>query len=485
MQTKTIEVPEGLIKHGGNYLAPVDADGFKGYRLFPLEPLLGITPKEKIGLEWNGGKIPVETVWHPLCAFFEEQFALTGGEAQARLFYNPKDRTWKVWAFPQVWSTGMTTNELPDHPTWKEQDEAIGADYIVWGTVHHHCKWSAFQSGTDRDNETTQNGIHITIGKVSLGEYDLHGRICFGGIHYDCLWSEWFHLNPIPRWVLSIPDAGERNQAIKWVLEKFGDMTKILKEPPPRGTQFPKQWMDNLIKPTYMGNGGVHTGHTFPHAENQGQGAHSGPGFHGSRGHAVSPGYCWKPTTAKFLKEVKALFEEDPLAVGIKQTLMEEMSVHHLIHGGTMPENCFREKLRKLCFDNDIRPVQAGARMAMQHLFPQKMNEDTATIATLICHCGGESTLFYNDMVKVLGDILTMPDRIMSTEDDERSCVYSLRQLAAELKMPMTEVAEAFFDWVNEEFYDEATASLVERQWAKGDAEAAGGQQMIDGYGYQ
>jgi hypothetical protein len=479
MQTKTIEVPEGLIKHGGNYLAPVDADGYKGYRIYPLEPLLGITPRDKIGLEWHGGKMFVETLWHPLCAFFEAQYALTGGEAQARLFYNPKDKTWKAWAFPQEWSTGMTTKELPDHPGWKEQDEAIGADYIVWGTVHHHCKWSAFQSGVDRENEVTQNGIHITIGKISLDEYELHGRICFGGIHYDCLWSEWFHLNPLPNWVYKINDAGERSQAVKWIMERFGDLTKILKAPPPKDTPFPKQWIENLIKPVY-GNGGGHSGHTFPHAENQGQGAYSSQGFHGSR--SVGSFHLWKPTTRKFLGEAKVMHEQDPLAAGIKQTLLEELSVHHFVNSGNISENCYREKFRKLCFDNDIRPPKAGARLLLQHLLPEKMSEDQETILTLICSIGADHVLFYNDMVKVMCDVMARPDTL-PMEDVHRSCVYHLRQLSPEIKMPMEEMAELFFDFVNEEWYDKCTAELMEKHLATDGMVPES--QFIDGYGCQ
>ncbi len=36
-------------------------------------------------------------------------------------------------------------------------------------SAHHHCSASAFQSGTDEENERGQDGLHITVGRMLAG----------------------------------------------------------------------------------------------------------------------------------------------------------------------------------------------------------------------------------------------------------------------------------------------------------------------------
>lgn len=449
MQTsRTIEVPDGLIKYNGRLMMPVDADGFKGYRPWHFESLLNAKDEQKIGIQWNGGRIPL-ALWHQLCAFFEVQYGLTKGEAQVRLFYDPHGKTWKVWAFPQEWSSSMTTRELPEHADWKKQDEALGREYICWGTVHHHCSAGAFQSGTDRSNEEAQNGIHITIGKIGSAEYDLHGRVCFGGLQYECIWDQWFDLrHELPEWVKHIANSEERKQAIAWVLNKLGDLDDLLKKPPSKDVLFPKQWIDNLIKPQWQGGG--HNGHTFPHSETH-QGAHSHQG--GSRSY-TQVGYNWMPTPHKFMGEVRQLMGESQLIDSLKRSLLEELSEFEYTVGGLPGEVSFREKFKKIAFDNDIRPVQAAARIAVHQLWPtDPIDDDQKVLVETICLIGGDSDLTYTQMIKLLGDVMQWPDRNGFT-DAERSAIYTLRQLVPASKLSMTELAEAWFDYSDEDHYN-------------------------------
>lgn len=242
-----IEIPEELITSGGAFYRRVTSDGFDGY--LPWRPPVIEAPEEKLLLSWDGERIPLD-LWYSVCAFFEEQYALTRGESQVRLFYNPTQKIWKAWAFPQEWSTGMSTKELENHPNRAKQDAEIGAGFKVYGTIHHHCSSSAFQSGVDRENEEAQNGIHITIGKIGSSEYDLDGRIYFGRVKYTCIWGHWFDLNP--PWIGQVP-AGIRDSI----------RASLLKSPPPKDTPFPRVWMDNLIKFesrfSHMGNGSHHS----------------------------------------------------------------------------------------------------------------------------------------------------------------------------------------------------------------------------------
>ena len=48
----------------------------------------------------------------------------------------------------------------------------------MFGTVHHHCSTSAFQSGTDEADETNREGFHFTIGNLDKEDIDIHFRWC-------------------------------------------------------------------------------------------------------------------------------------------------------------------------------------------------------------------------------------------------------------------------------------------------------------------
>lgn len=265
---QTIQVPDNLIRHNGQYFRPVEEDGFRGYLPWALP---NIAEDKPVTLTWLGAPMSLITIWHPLMAFFERQYSLTHGEAQARLFYNHQLRQWKVWAFPQEWSMSMTTTEINHEDTCHcihcqdktRQREAIGPGFEVYGTIHHHCASGAFQSGTDQNDEHHQNGIHITVGHLGSTKYDLDGRVYLGRIKYDVLWYQWFDLSE-PDWLRGLTDEqlsllGTSRDAVR---------EKLLTTPPPITTPFPEVWMENLIKKEYQGTVGYHTGsggaHTYP-----------------------------------------------------------------------------------------------------------------------------------------------------------------------------------------------------------------------------
>ena len=51
-------------------------------------------------------------------------------------------------------------------------------DFFPWCTVHTHVDTSAFESGTDAEDEKDVPGWHITLGNLLSGkEYDVHARI--------------------------------------------------------------------------------------------------------------------------------------------------------------------------------------------------------------------------------------------------------------------------------------------------------------------
>src|ERR1041384_4955878 len=123
-------------------------------------------------LNYNGPKF-IPEMWHQVMSFFRWTHKEMDSESQVRLYVNPKLGRWGAWAFPQVARTGMSARELPSPETPEKARERFASwqsepsdDWLYFGTVHHHCSASAFQSSTDERNEWNQDGLHITVGRM-------------------------------------------------------------------------------------------------------------------------------------------------------------------------------------------------------------------------------------------------------------------------------------------------------------------------------
>jgi hypothetical protein len=47
------------------------------------------------------------------------------------------------------------------------------------GTIHSHCDFSAFHSGTDEADESTFDGVHLTFGHVNSDKFSIASSIVF------------------------------------------------------------------------------------------------------------------------------------------------------------------------------------------------------------------------------------------------------------------------------------------------------------------
>ena len=138
-------------------------------------------------LEYAGPKFTPE-MWHQVVSFFRWTHKEMHSESQVRLYVNHRLGRWGAWAFPQEARTGMTARELPAQET-PEQARARFAswhsepsdDWLYFGTVHHHCSASAFQSSTDEQNEWNQDGLHLTVGRMDAEHHELHARLYLDG----------------------------------------------------------------------------------------------------------------------------------------------------------------------------------------------------------------------------------------------------------------------------------------------------------------
>lgn len=218
--------PAPIIAKSGKRFRFFNASGFYGY-VPVVEPDV---PEMDPFMSWRGARISMD-VWQQVLAFFEWS---PKDEVQVRLFYNPDTARWAAWAFPQK-PNGMTTSEDDSHPDYAVQRAQFRNPWILLGTIHHHCSANAFQSSVDTQNERNQDGVHITVGKIGSGEYDIHGRIILRSTQYEILWNQWF---PVPAEARRWP----------WKLQKTV-LDYFLKSPPPPGTPFPEQWKTNCVKP--------------------------------------------------------------------------------------------------------------------------------------------------------------------------------------------------------------------------------------------
>jgi hypothetical protein len=193
-------------------------------------------------LDYFGPKMSPE-VWNQILAFFKWTYDETKSESQVRLFVNPKEKRWSAWAFPQKANTGMTAQEIENSEAVEQRKQFSVADgWIYFGTVHHHCSASAFQSGTDESNEKNQDGIHITVGNLNSNQYSIDWRFYLNPYRVNSFnlcdfWDITEAYESIPTALRSLLKADAKEEIAK----------RLMGVPAPEGTEFPQLWKDNLI----------------------------------------------------------------------------------------------------------------------------------------------------------------------------------------------------------------------------------------------
>tara|TARA_R100000278_G_scaffold57019_1_gene47014 strand:- start:1223 stop:2434 length:1212 start_codon:yes stop_codon:yes gene_type:complete len=138
-----------------------------------------IKEQETLAPKWLGEPIPLK-MWKEILAFMKQSQEAFKSETLAFLYYDvSKKQPWSYWVPPQE-TAGMTVKSLPDDSLWREQRKAFPD--TQFGTVHHHCTSSAFQSGTDEADEVNREGLHFTVGKLhTVDDIDVHFRLSIGG----------------------------------------------------------------------------------------------------------------------------------------------------------------------------------------------------------------------------------------------------------------------------------------------------------------
>lgn len=297
---------------------------------------------------WTGPRIDFQ-VWHEVMSFFRWTNDTTHSESQVRLFVNSKLGVWKAWAFPQEARTGMSARELQTDDT-KKQREGFKDDegWIYFGTIHHHCNMSAFQSGVDQNNEEIQDGLHITMGNMNSTRHDFHGRFYLKGSKFTPDMSLFWNIGDEVRGL--IPPKLWHDAAI-W------QMTNKVEVP------FPDQWKANLIEVRSAfpsGNGHLAHGGDGSFFDYRGS---SGKGYAEKKSgvESWSPGKAWSPGSTTInsgyvygfgLERRKSLALEELAKIAASENLDSNFMYTFLGDAGT-PE---AEAVLGLCREYNIEP---------------------------------------------------------------------------------------------------------------------------------
>jgi len=153
-------------------------------------------------LEYAGPRFAPE-MWHQVMSFFRWTHKEMDSESQVRLYVNQRLGRWGAWAFPQAARTGMSARELPEPETPTQARERFASwdsqpsdDWLYFGTAHHHCSASAFQSSTDEQNEWNQDGLHLTAGGMDADRHELHARFYLDGNCFEPDLSRFWPVDP-------------------------------------------------------------------------------------------------------------------------------------------------------------------------------------------------------------------------------------------------------------------------------------------------
>jgi len=166
-------------------------------------------------------------------------------EMNTILHYNPERRQFRIEVPEQEVSHGGVDYE----------SDLTYDGYLRIGTIHSHCDFGAFHSGTDKDDEETWDGIHITVGHVNSDHLTITASIVANGSRF---WVDPMdYISGIDMVEVTVSQyAHTSKQEIRYVFK--GTENHL---------QFPKAWLENVKKKTYryVGNnrGRYGFGHIF------------------------------------------------------------------------------------------------------------------------------------------------------------------------------------------------------------------------------
>ena len=235
---------------------------------------------DSVAPEWKGQAIPYK-MWQDItdwCVLSYEKFK---SETLVFLYYdlNKQDdeNRWSFWIPPQI-TNGMTVKSNPDSEFFEKERKNFPD--TMFGTVHHHCSASAFQSGTDHADELEREGLHFTIGHLDKPfDLDVHVRLTIGKAHGDIEASSVIQADPKIQKCFESLQSSYKPTTIKQAFDDLHDSSicSASKDYTKREKHFSKHYT-KVEKPAPvvsrtsnlgLGYGASHTGYTRTSYHNQ------------------------------------------------------------------------------------------------------------------------------------------------------------------------------------------------------------------------
>ena len=118
-------------------------------------------------------KIPGQIIGQAL-TFFRKVWYAYKSEAYVTLLYSAKLYQYRLWCPKQKVSGASVNYDRTDQPSFEDR---TSNDWQMCGTIHSHCDFSAYHSGTDTADEATFDGVHITLGHVNRAQFSMAASV--------------------------------------------------------------------------------------------------------------------------------------------------------------------------------------------------------------------------------------------------------------------------------------------------------------------
>jgi hypothetical protein len=120
-------------------------------------------------------KIPFKHVWK-IKTFFRKVVEIHHAESNTNLYFNKETQEFKINVPKQSVSHGGVNYKLGSSIYIEGME-----DFLCVGTIHSHCDFNSFHSGTDVKDEEDFDGLHCTFGNNDLDEFTISASVVVNG----------------------------------------------------------------------------------------------------------------------------------------------------------------------------------------------------------------------------------------------------------------------------------------------------------------
>jgi hypothetical protein len=194
-----------FVQTGEGYFVMRDSHFYTA--LVPIKKIQGLeTPKPTL---WHDVNFPAELLGQAY-SFFKAIYEAKHSEAMVDITWS-KEKGYRLFVMPQKASHGgvQATRNLEHYQG------------MIVGTIHSHCNFDAFHSGTDTHDADGHDGLHITIGDVMKPKPSIAIMLSADGhrwdLKYDDITDAPLELVDHPKWwenFVNEPDKQNQNKHV-------------------------------------------------------------------------------------------------------------------------------------------------------------------------------------------------------------------------------------------------------------------------------